>query len=402
MRSILFFITFVALVATNVSYACTTAVISGKYTNDGRPLLWKLRDTGTDDNKLMYFDEGKFSFVGLVNSEDEAMQVWSGANEAGFAIMNSASFNIRENDTSLVRDREGVVMRMALENCATLTDFENFLDTLPRPMGLEANFGVIDANGGAAYYETSDFKYVKYDANSAEEAPLGYIIRTNYSNIGKANVGYGFIRFQTASELFYEAAGAGNINVRFLMNDVSRSLYNSLTDVDLYDNLPTDNSGSKYVYNTDCIVRYSTTASMTIQGVKKGEDPSLTTLWSIIGNPISSVTIPVWVNKNLPTILTASAKQHSQLCDWSLELKHKMYPISRGSGQAYMNMSVVANKQNTGIVQKIKPFEKIIYRKGEALLEKFIRKGKTNDKDLELFYNDVDDSVKGFYLNSLL
>ncbi len=70
--------------------ACTTAIISGKYTTDGRPLLYKHRDSGFYQNKLMYFKDGAYEYIGLVNSEDvEGIEVWSGSNSAGFAIMNS-------------------------------------------------------------------------------------------------------------------------------------------------------------------------------------------------------------------------------------------------------------------------------------------------------------------------
>jgi len=402
MRNILFIFTFVAFIATNVSYGCTTAVISGKYTADGRPILWKHRDSGTDDNKLMYFDDGRYSFVGLVNAEDASHQVWSGANETGFSIMNSASYNLRQNDTTKIRDREGIVMRMALQYCASIQDFENLLDTLSKPMGLEANFGVIDANGAAAYYETNDFTYVKFDANDPKVAPLGYIIRTNYSNTGKVNTGYGFIRYQTTSELFYEAAGANNINISFLMNDVSRCLYNSLTDIDLNSNLPIDDIHPEYKNISDCIVRYSSTASIAIKGVKEGENPLLTTMWSMVGNPLSTVVIPVWVNKNLPDILSASNDEHSQLCDWSMTLKHKMFPINRGSGHSYINMSVVANKKNTGIIQKIHSFEKDLFIISESLYSTFLSDDNINDKDLKKFYDDLDKKVQEFYYRDLL
>ena len=53
----------------NVS-ACTTAVISGKATKDGRPMLWKNRDTWSLNNKIMIFHDGKYPYVGLVNSQD--------------------------------------------------------------------------------------------------------------------------------------------------------------------------------------------------------------------------------------------------------------------------------------------------------------------------------------------
>ena len=81
---------------------------------------------------------------------------------AGFGIMNSASYNLKLNDdTTKISDLEGMIMKMALERCATLEDFEKMLNDLPKPLGVEANFGVIDANGGAAYYETDNFKFIK-------------------------------------------------------------------------------------------------------------------------------------------------------------------------------------------------------------------------------------------------
>ena len=33
--------------------ACTSAVVSGRATRDGRPILWKQRDTGQLENKLV-------------------------------------------------------------------------------------------------------------------------------------------------------------------------------------------------------------------------------------------------------------------------------------------------------------------------------------------------------------
>ncbi|MBK3515900.1 hypothetical protein [Carboxylicivirga marina] len=82
------------LIAIPFSEACTTAVISGKYTANSRPIIWKLRDTETFENKMRYFRDGKYDYIGMINSKDaNGEQVWGGSNAAGFAIMNSASFN---------------------------------------------------------------------------------------------------------------------------------------------------------------------------------------------------------------------------------------------------------------------------------------------------------------------
>jgi penicillin V acylase-like amidase (Ntn superfamily) len=187
------------------SYSCTTAVISGKATEDGRPLLWKLRDTDYLENYVKQFPatDGKYAFIGLINSIDTlANEVWGGNNEVGFAIMNSASFNVNLEDSVKTKSQPGFFMKKALEICKTLEDFEKLLDNTAKPMGLAAHFGVIDANGGAAFYEVNNYTWTKYDANDPKVAPKGYILRTNFSETGKPNIGYGFVRLQTAQELF--------------------------------------------------------------------------------------------------------------------------------------------------------------------------------------------------------
>ena len=137
------------------SPACTTAIISGKFTPDGRPLLWKNRDTGDTDNKLMYFTDGKYDYIGLVNSKDTTgREVWVGMNTAGFAIMNSVSYNINPKEEADAGINEGKVMKQALQQCATVDDFEKMLKTLAKPYGIAANFG--DAQGTGAFFETSN------------------------------------------------------------------------------------------------------------------------------------------------------------------------------------------------------------------------------------------------------
>jgi len=49
---------------------CTTAVFSGAATPDGRPILWKNRDTDTLSNKVVHVDDKPFSYLGVVNAQD--------------------------------------------------------------------------------------------------------------------------------------------------------------------------------------------------------------------------------------------------------------------------------------------------------------------------------------------
>ena len=150
------FIAALVLLAALAADACTSAIVSGSLTANGRPLLWKNRDTNDQNNRVERIEahDGLLEFVALFDARDKRdTAAWMGMNERGFAIMNTASYNL--NDDSVPEsemDKEGVVMRYALERCATVDDFEQVLHELPKPLGVEANFGVIDAQGNGAYY----------------------------------------------------------------------------------------------------------------------------------------------------------------------------------------------------------------------------------------------------------
>src|SRR6056297_2059544 len=94
-------------------FACTSAVISGNITKDGRPLLWKHRDTGSLENRLVYIETEKYDFMGIVNADDSSCaNVWMGVNETGFAVMNTASYNLNTHVSCNVDDdQEGLFMR---------------------------------------------------------------------------------------------------------------------------------------------------------------------------------------------------------------------------------------------------------------------------------------------------
>ena len=75
------------------AWACSSAVISGKVTPDGRPLLWKNRETGHLRNHMAYVKGEKYDFVANVNSENfpKLKEAWGGTDAAGFALMNTQS-----------------------------------------------------------------------------------------------------------------------------------------------------------------------------------------------------------------------------------------------------------------------------------------------------------------------
>lgn len=388
-------VTFIAALL-NSAFPCTTAIVSGKYTPDGRPLLWKHRDTGFTDNRMVYFTDGKWDYIGLVNSVDPAnSEVWAGCNLEGFAIMNSASYNLKpDDDDTKLKDREGIIMKLALMNCRTLEDFENMLDTLPKPLGIEANFGVIDAYGGAAYYECNNFEWKKIDANDPAVAPFGYLIRTNYSFTGSADDGYGYIRYMNAENLFYNAAAQNGLTPEFLLQQCSRSLSHSLTGRDLVKEYSSASERQAFVHFEDFIPRSSSVATVVVQGVKPGESGKNAAIWTILGWQLTSIAVPVFVaaGDNMPEILTADENGNAPLCDIALELKDRCYPIKRGSGMRYMNITALINGSGKGIMQLIKPVEDKILKETKAKLKEW-RENDMPQHEIVDYYKRLNETV---------
>ena len=99
-------------------FACTSAIIAADANPYGRPILWKHRDTSTIDNKVEYIPANQegFGYVALFNAADALLrEAWMGMNDAGFAVMNTASYNIKDDRVPAKdMDKEGILMTRAL------------------------------------------------------------------------------------------------------------------------------------------------------------------------------------------------------------------------------------------------------------------------------------------------
>ena len=385
------------------AHACTIAIISGDHTPDGRPIIWKHRDTGTLDNKVVIYDEGTYRAAGLINSNDDGPErVWIGHNEAGFAIMNSASYNLWEEweeDSITIPHQTGYIMRDALTECATVEDFEQFLLNRPQPWGVETNFAVMDAQGNAAYFETDNFEYTRIDVDDKRVAPHGYIVRSNYSFTGEPNEGAGYIRFETAEQLFYRASGTNNLSIPYLVENMALSVHNSYSGQDARNAINLRESESKFMYFQDCINRYSSSSSVFIQGVRPDEAPELTTMWAMVGFPLASVAVPVWITQeeSLPSIITAPGTEHAPICDWALELKYsRMVPSTRGSTQYYIDAVQVFNADNTGITQQLMSVNTEVYEATRRLMEQW-HPNEPDQQQVNDHYQWLDETISRAY-----
>jgi len=379
------------------AWGCTSVIVSGKVTKDGRPLLFKNRDTGNPDNLMVSVQGEKYKYIGIATANDSlSRDIWAGHNEAGFAIMNTTAYNLNREGVS--DKNEGYIMKRALEICATLKDFENMLDTMPKPLLTYSNYGVIDAQGGCSYYETGSKGFVKFDANDNRVAPQGYLIRTNFGYTGDPKGAKGVERYMAISDFMLSTAFSGNMNYDYMLSNIPRNLKHGLTKINLYDYMPENNLTPKMFPFRDFIPRYQTASTILIQGVKQGESPLLTVSWTIIGSPMTTVAIPLCIlpSGKLPTVALKGNGGYSELCKMGLDLKKRLFPLEVGSYTDYIDLGQLINKQGTGIMQQIIPIEKEIKSRGLAIIERARDKGKF-DKAMDDYYIWVDDFIRKSY-----
>lgn len=363
---ILLLITFVSISGTvNDARGCTSAIISADLNPYGRPILWKHRDTSTTDNKVEYVpsDGNSLAYVALFNAGDKDLkEAWMGMNEAGFAVMNTASYNIKDDKVSQKKmDKEGFVMTQALKSCRNIGDFARLLETLPRPMGVEANFGVIDASGNGAFFETNNHSYIRFDL---KDAPDGMLVRTNYSHAGRKGEGYGYVREANAECLLAPYAERKEITSELLTEVISRTFY--------HDGLKEDFTLSENpaLLDEDFIPRYKSTATVAIEGCPPVKDNSEISeqmikeeyiMWTGLGYPPVSEIKAVrcaegGVDRGLRGLLPGG---HSSLGDEAVAKRAKVFTLK--GKKPYINMSLLFNEEGTGYAQKAIELNKKTY-----------------------------------------
>ncbi len=367
---------------------CTVAVISGKATADGRPLLWKNRDTGQPNNKVVFIKGEKYSFLGVINSEDNnATSVWQGINSMGFAIINSASNDLLPEKG--IASGNGVLMRRALGMCADVGEFEDLLQSTNGKRRVAANYGVIDAYGNACFFETSHSSYAKFDANDPETAPSGYILRTNFAfSAQEKNRGGGYIRFERISHIFEEGAAGEKLNLQFILKKSSRDLANEkLLSFPLTLDLKTDAASPRYIRTNDTINRISTISVSVFHGAPGIEKPHLATMWIILGQPICSVALPLWVNsESVPSVLggQVTAPMH----DLSKKLISYLYHDQRGNMGQYMDLSRFLNYKDGGFLPIIFSIEDQIIRETDQKLKEW-EANKPRQKEFKTYMEET-------------
>ena len=332
-----------SIVQSSICLACTSIIIAGKATADGRPVMFKNRDTDCLDNRIQRYQGKNYAFIGLVNAPVKSGELWAGMNEAGFCIMNTASYNIKDDNVPDKKmDKEGILMFDALGECATVDDFRQFLRNRKKPMGVEANFGVIDAHGGACYFECNNQQWWEYDVNLE---PTGFRVVTNFSFAGRPQDNQGVERYLTATSIMNDYVVSHNLGEYqlkhdFLMNNFSRSYRHARLGT------PDDFCpASGIAVDQDFIPRRITSAAVTFEGIRPGEEPAKTVMWAALGYPATSPAIPLLVAKSdiLPDYVKSfDTTGHCLISDYSNDIKYAfVFPDKVSNGKRYLHLDVI-------------------------------------------------------------
>ncbi len=337
---------------------CSTVVVSGTVTPDGGPLLWKNRDTDQLSNKVVFVDDKPYSYLALVNADDSTgVMVWAGLNSAGLAIANSVAYNLPRK-TDEYADLEGVIMASALRKCATVDEFELFLKSRLGPdLGSQANFCLIDAHGSSAIFEAHNHAYARINA---AECPEKYIVNTNFSRSGTEDQGSGYLRFDRESELF-KAVSSDRITHEYILQTVARDLGHPLVvspPREEWNRLP---SGTpRWIHSNHTIDRGSTACAVVFQGVKSGANPDKAIMWVILGEPVCSIAIPLWVAAGAPPRELKDGND-AQIFVESRRLKELLRPLKSRERKEYLDLTRLDNNAGTGWLPSLLDSERGIF-----------------------------------------
>ena len=344
-----------------ISEECTIGVASGRATADGQPLVWKTRDLASRPNNEIYFNtDSRYSFVSVVNAG--GTYSWMGVNEKGFAILNSFSGDLSAAGSGLTN---GLLMKTVLGVCATVADFQHFLDsTNVRGRKTQANFGVIDATGAAAIFETGGTFYRKFDAADSAQVPSGALVRTNFSVTGGGDSG--IERYNRSKKLIGDFVSGDSLTFRTIMRYQMR-------DFSDFDSEPVpvpfprrwkSDRPFGYIYTGVSICRSSSVSAAVIHGVLPGEDPRFTTMWAILGQPASSIAVPYWPVAETPP--ESNGNSTAPLCDEANKIKSLLFDYLPNT--AYIDSYKLRDENGNGLWARTFPAEDSIFTATEARL----------------------------------
>ncbi|MBP6875460.1 MAG: hypothetical protein KBD56_05275 [Candidatus Eisenbacteria bacterium] len=340
MLALLLFGAFALASVFSPSRACTIGVASGAATADGRPLLWKTRDLEEHvSNAVVYDSSSALPYLAVVNSAERETG-WMGVNQAGFAIVNSYTYPAYDRKADL---GNGELITRALGSCADLDEFVALLDsTNATGRSTLGNFGVIDRRGAAAMFEVWPDGYARYDP-SPENA--GFVVRTNFSFATGGSQGRE--RYDRSVQLISAMVAERGLDVRGILRGQMRDFSDASARgfAIPYDGRERAAWPHGFIDCGQSICRSSSVSAVVIHGVMPDEPAALTTMWTLLGNPIAACAVPYWpvgpapavahVGTRAPLWLEAARLRAAMIHESGSTTLADSYQLLDGSGGGY-------------------------------------------------------------------
>ena len=345
---------------------CTSLVATGSGTVDGAAILWKNRDNPTElSNKVVFVDDAPYNYLALVDGEPaNGRLAWAALNEAGFGVANTATTNLPPSEPS---GHPAILMGDAARTCATVDEFEQFLQlNFGKNRGTRSNFLAVDAKGGAAIFETHAHGFKRMNAADVPERYLG---NTNFSRSGTPDQGGGYLRFDREAALL-KAVPEGRLSVGYILDVMSRDLGHPLLhhpERAAWRKFPADTP--VWLHTNYTIDRPSTASAVVIHNVKPGEDPKRATMWVMLGEPLTTIAVPLWVAAGAPPAELWEGKEAALTAE-SARLKNILRPLKAAERREYVDVTRLDNAAGTGWLPILLATERATVVQAEALLRK--------------------------------
>ena len=193
---------------------------------------------------------------------------------------------------------------------------------------------------------------------------------------GRGDEKYGLFRYHRADMWFDKLAKEKNLTPTGIINNVIADAYMPPT-------ITTENfTEYKRIKIYDSICRYSTVAVSVVEGVKKGENPEMTTYWLNLGHSASSVSIPLWLYANeIPAPMYG---------DDESELNHVFRDLRNVIGCD--DYKYISPEKYVEVRQHLDQLQEIIDTKTAAKL-KIWQKNLPKKSEVAAFQNEITDMV---------
>jgi hypothetical protein len=104
------------------------------------------------------------------------------------------------------------------------------------------------------------------------------------------------------------------------------------------------------------------------------------------------------MGEDQPSVVVLNKNGVAPICDKAIMLKQKLFPVTRSYGENYLNINALYNGNQTGIMQKLKPLDDMIFDLSVKKLEAW--RGNSNFRQqIPEFYHFLDELISSKYIS---